>query len=316
MNNKSRIKSDNAGYIVTAGSLYTDIDACACSVAMCELLELKGERAATYFTAPCNYSVSKSLVSKGQLQSELPEGFSVQASKYIIVDVSDPEYIKDRVPLDNVVEVYDHHTGFEKYWADRIGKNSHIEFIGAAATLIFREWKKADSVDKMTRSTARLLAAAILDNTLDLTSSNTTDEDMKAYKELCAIANIGDKWRAGYFSEVQKTVEADLKNALFNDIKIIRGSSVLPPYLAQICVWNAERILNMLPQIRVWFAERQGGWMINIIDISRHCSYFVCDDIEFQKKIESIFAVSFKNGAAISAVPYLRKEIIKTVDQN
>ena len=301
-------------YILTAGSLYLDIDAYACSAAMRELLELKGERAVAYSLAPANYSVTDTLKSKGQLLNELPEGFSPQTSKYIIVDVSDPEYIGDRVPLENVVEVYDHHTGFEDYWTERIGDNSNIEFIGAAATLIFREWKKAGAVDKMTRASALLLIAAILDNTLNLTSSNTTEEDKSAYRELCRIAGIGDEWRACYFSEVQKNVEADLKNALFNDIKMIRESRVLPQRLAQLCVWDAESIMEKLPLIRGWFAERPGSWMMNIIDISRHRSVFVCDDAEIRMRIEEIFGVRFADGTAVSETPYLRKEIIKKVN--
>lgn len=311
MNSHNRLTGCSTGVIVTAGSLYLDIDAYACSVAMRELLELKGERAVAYSPAPCNYSVCDLVVSKGELLTELPDGFSAQASRYIIVDVSDPEYIKDRVPLDNVVEIYDHHTGFETFWAERIGSKAHIEFIGAAATLIFREWKNAGLTDKMNRSTALLLAAAILDNTLNLTSLNTTAEDKDAYRALCGIAGVSGEWRALYFSEVQKNVEADLKNALFKDIKIIRGNRILPPHMAQLCVWDAERILEKLTQIRCWFAERQGEWMMNIIDVSRHCSFFVCDDAGIQEKLAVVFPLRFHNGIAVSEVPYLRKEIIK-----
>ena len=161
-----------------------------------------------------------------------------------------------------------------------------------------------------------LLMAAILDNTLNLTSSNTTDEDMTAYNELCAKAGVGDDWRGYYFSEVQKGIEADLKNALFNDMKIIRGSAVLPQNVAQLCIWDAERIINKLPEIREWFKDVHSGWMINIIDISRRCGYFICDDNNVQKQFERIFGVRFDKGTAVSAIPYLRKEIIKTVNSN
>ena len=297
--------------IVTAGSAYIDIDAYACSVAMSELLNLRGKRAVAFSDAPCNYSVIPSLRKEGQLLTALPPGFSPESSGYVIVDVSDPHYIKDRVPLEKVAAVYDHHTGFEDYWAERLGEQAKIEFIGAAATLIFREWKKAEALDSMSRDTARLLVAAILDNTLDLTSSNTTDEDTDAYKTLCRTAHIGDEWRAVYFSEVQNSVEEDLKNAIFRDIKTIRDSDSLPPRLAQLCVWDAGRIFDKLPQIRTWFGEKPGGWMLNIIDISRRQSCFICDDIHIQRNIEAIFGVFFDKGIAVSRHPYLRKEIIK-----
>lgn len=297
--------------IITAGSTYLDIDAYACSVAMKELLGLKGECAVAYSKAPYNYSVCDFLIEDGQMVKCLPSELSEEELIYIIVDVSDPDYIKDSVPLDRVVEVYDHHVGFEEYWNSRIGDKSHIEFIGAAATLIYREWKMAGLQDKMTCSTALLLIAAILDNTLNLTSANTTAEDIEVFQELCRRENIGEEWCARYFSEVQVNVEADLRNALFNDLKRIQDNSVLPSRFAQLCVWDAEHILKRLPEIRQWFSDKPDSWMINVIDMKERCSYFICDDAYHQDKLEDVFKIHFESGAAKLPVSYLRKEIIK-----
>lgn len=310
------MKKETNCFIITAGSTYLDIDAYACSIALAELINLKGGTAIAYSNAPCNYSVCNSLMEEDHIQHSLPTDCSGENAKYIIVDVSDPEYIKDSVPLDRVVEVYDHHVGFEDYWNSRIGDKSHIEFIGAAATLIYREWKKAGLQDKMTRSTALLLIAAILDNTLNLTSSNTTAEDIETFHELCRRENIGEEWCAGYFSEVQSNVEEDLRNALFNDLKAIQNKSVLPPRIAQLCVWDVENIIRKLPEIRQWFSDNSDSWMINIIDIKQRCSYFVCDDNYHQWAIEKVFDVHFESGVAITSIPYLRKEIIKKANYN
>lgn len=296
--------------IITAGSTYLDIDAYACCVAMAELLRSKGETALAYSKAPCNYSVCPSLIQPGQIADRLPPDVAGQG-KYIIVDVSDPDFLKDSVPLADVVEVYDHHVGFEDYWSERIGDGAHIEFIGAAATLIWRQWKQAGLHEQMSRSTALLLIAAILDNTLNLTSSNTTREDRECLRELCEKENIGPDWCAAYLSEVQAGVEADLKNALFGDIKFIRNNPVLPERMAQLCVWDGERILEKLPQMRCWFEEKSQSWMINVIDIRHRCSYFVCEDPLCQQKIGALFGVRFSQGVAKTEVAYLRKEIIK-----
>lgn len=296
---------------VTAGLSYLDIDAYACMVAMAELLHLQGENAFAYSTAPCNYSVCEMLIEEGQILREMPSEFDRDTVKYIIVDVSDPEFLKGSVPLTQVIGIYDHHVGFEEYWTSRIGKDAHIEFIGAAATLIYREWKNAGLQDRMKRSTALLLIAAILDNTLNLTSSNTTKEDIEVFRALCAHTGVGEEFCVTYFSEVQKSVEADLKNALFGDIKTVRDNPVLPPRVAQLCVWNAEGVIARLDEIRGWFASLGELWMINIIDLSGNCSYFVCDDERTQRKIEPVFDVSFAAGVARTAKPYLRKQIIK-----
>ncbi len=297
--------------VITAGSTYLDIDAYACCVAMAELLRLKGKNAIAYSFASCNYSVCKSLVTGKQVLKVLPPDYCSGDIRYIIVDVSDPNFIKDVVPLEQIIEVYDHHAGFEEYWTSRIGDKAHIEFIGAAATLIYREWKLSGLQEKISHSTAKLLIAAILDNTLNLTSSNVTQEDVETFNELCERENIDKKWCSDYFSEVQTSIESDLKNALFGDIKTIRENNILPHKIAQISVWDAQSILDSLPKIRGWFAETTDTWMINVIDICHRCSYFVCDDSSCQKRIEKIFDVHFESGIAKSSVSYLRKEIIK-----
>ena len=302
--------------IITAGSNYLDIDAYACIVAMAELLNLQDIPAIAYSTAPSNYSVCSSLAKEGRIIQELPSDISEESAKYIIVDVSDPQFLKSSVSIEKIVEVYDHHAGFEDYWTRYIGDGAHIEFIGAAATLIYREWKKSGLSDQMKLSTAKLLIAAILDNTLNLTSSNTTREDIDVFRALCAHAGVSEEFRASYFSEVQKNIEADLKNALFGDIKTVRDNPILPPKVAQLCIWRAESVLARLDEIYNWFVPFRESWMINIIDLSENCSYFLCDDVMNQEKISHVVDVCFEAGIAKTNEPYLRKQIIKkTVSQ-
>ena len=297
--------------IITAGSTYLDIDAYACMVAMAELLKLQGVNGVAYSKAHCNYSVCDLVMEEGQIVRELPSSISEEDAKYIIVDVSDSEFLKNSVPLNQVIEIYDHHVGFEQYWQERIGENAHIEFIGAAATLIYREWKKSGLESKMTSGTAKLLIAAILDNTLNLTSSVTTQEDIDTFHEICTRENIGKEWCASYFSEVQDGIEADLKNALFGDVKSIHDNQVLPSHIGQVAIWNVASILGRIDEIRRWFNGRYDSWMLNIIDIQHGCNYFVCDSTEHQEKIEKVFDVHFETAIAKTPVSYLRKEIMK-----
>lgn len=296
--------------LVTAGSTYLDVDAYACAVAMAELLRLRGEEALAYSDAQPNYSVTPTLRREGQVLRCLPPEYRERETRYVIVDVSDPDYIKDSVPLEQVTEVYDHHVGFESYWQERIGEGTHIEFIGAAATLIYRAWKDRGLEGQMSPATARLLIAAILDNTLNLTSANTTEEDRDAFRALCRHAAVGEEWCAAYFSEVQTEVEADLKHALLGDTKTLRDTSVLPGRVSQLCVWDAHRIFARLPEIRGWYSGGE-SWMINIIDLKERCSFFVCDDPRHREAIGRVFDVDFSSDVARTPIPYLRKEIIK-----
>jgi len=57
--------------------------------------------------------------------------------EFVLVDVSDYQHFDPAVVLEQVVEVIDHHPGFENYWAQKLGSAADILPIGAAATLIF-----------------------------------------------------------------------------------------------------------------------------------------------------------------------------------
>ena len=95
------------------------------------------------------------------------------------------------------------------------------------------------------------------------------------------------------------------------DLKTINENSVLPPLVAQLCVWDADSVLKRLPEIRQWCCELLRPWMINIIELKHRCNYFVCDESQYQKKIESVFGVCFQDGVARTDRSYLRKELIK-----
>lgn len=89
-------------------------------------------------TDPMNASVTPTMRNLAKsFSSELQDG-----DKYVVVDMSDSNVISSFVPLDKVVEIYDHHFGFEEYWKKRLGDRSKIQPIGAAATLIWEEFKQ------------------------------------------------------------------------------------------------------------------------------------------------------------------------------
>lgn len=297
--------------IVTAGAAYLDIDAYACAVAMAELLCLQGHRAIAYSKAPCDYSVLPAFQTGEKVKRALPTDFQPEKAKYVLVDVSDPGFLEKSILPEQVVSVYDHHVGFEAYWSGRIGENACIAFIGAAATLVYRKWKQAGLTDKMQQDTARLLVAAILDNTLNLTSSVTTQEDIDAFHDLCAAACVDKAWCAAYFADVQKSVEADLENALLSDVKTLRNHPVLPEHVGQIAVWHVGHMLQKIEDIQACFRGRYDHWLLNIIDIQNNCSYFVCNDGERQQKMAQAFHVCFEGNVAKAPVSYLRKELIK-----
>src|SRR5690606_30261570 len=133
-----------------------------------------------------------------EILTKLPE----KVSGYVIVDVSEPSHIADFVEPEKVVSVFDHHYGFTDYWIEKIREeNTHIEMIGACATLIWEEFKKSDFEKEISETSASLLAIAIISNTFNLSVSLTSERDIKAYEELLPLTNLTRDWKEQYFRE-------------------------------------------------------------------------------------------------------------------
>ena len=298
--------------IVTSGSSYLDIDGYACTIGYSELLNLQGVRAIAATSAPFNYSISKGILALGkkiEMQKEIPPGLKVD---FTIMDVSNPNFFDGIVQDDLVLEVYDHHVGFEDYWHERIGERAKIEFIGCAATLIFEEWEKAGLTQQMSPETAKILVAAILDNTLNFTASVTDARDIMAKEKLCSLAGIDKNWEEGYFTECQEIIEHDLVSAIRKDAKTDCDTPGLPKVIGQITIWDAKKLLLNRASINSALGQWGSNWMLNIICIKDSKGYIVCEDIESQLGLCDIFGIEFENGIATMEKAMLRKELIKT----
>src|SRR3989339_1111560 len=153
--------------IITAGEKYNDIDALGCGVAYQKLLEPQGKSAAVVFRGPLNESVTKTIRSWDyDLQVALLN--NAAEFNYILVDVSEPSHFAKFVILDQVVEIFDHRYGFQDYWLERLGDKSRIDLVGACATLIWEEYKKAGLAKNIDTVSANLLSTAIVSNTLNM----------------------------------------------------------------------------------------------------------------------------------------------------
>lgn len=298
--------------IVTAALKFLDIDAYACIIAYAELLRLQGKDAVAFSSATLNESITKTIRSW-----DVPffTTYDIKDNDtFIVIDVSEPENIEKRVAFDRVEQIIDHHVGSEEYWRKRIGDSAEFTFIGAAATLIYEKWVQAGLLNKLPVATARLLAAGILDNTLNLASNITTPRDITAYNELLKIADLPGDWPKQYFSECQESIIADLENALVNDTTIMRLNSLGPDNIAfgQLAIWNAEQILNegkhILQQTMQTMANR---WCINLVSISEGKSYFLSSNDAIQHWVGEILDAKTTGSVATADRMWLRKEIFK-----
>ncbi|MNQ85759.1 putative manganese-dependent inorganic pyrophosphatase [compost metagenome] len=233
---------------------------------------------------------------------------------FILVDVSDPDYLDKIVTIDQVEEVVDHHVGFEDFWHNRIGNRAHIEFIGAACTQIYEKWLAADLVDRMSETSARLLISGILDNTLNFKAAVTTTRDKAAYKELLTIANLPSSWAAQYFTECQESIFKNIQRALELDTKMMKLTNINTDAIAfgQLVIWSGERAISEhRSAIEKTMSEKSNDWFINIVSIDEGTSYFLCSNAIVQEWAQKISDAHFTGGVAQTNRLWLRKEIVK-----
>ena len=91
----------------------------------------------------------------------------------------------------------------------------------------------------------------------------------------------------------------------FNMVKLALLEAGIPREDFEITPYPIER-----PEIRTWFAGGE-GWLMNIIGLRENRSCFVCGDPYYQRQLERVFGVRFEGDTALTAAPYLRKQIIK-----
>lgn len=122
--------------VVTTGQRYCDLDALACVIAYCEI---DPGKYLPVIPGPLNHSVTQTIKKWGlQYKIKPPK----EVSGYIIMDVSEDAFLADFVNVKKIVEIYDHHFGFENIWQARPWVKTNIVEIGACATLVWEEIKK------------------------------------------------------------------------------------------------------------------------------------------------------------------------------
>ena len=294
--------------IVTSGSKYIDIDAYAGIIAYSNLLRLKGIQAKAVSTAKLNESITSSLL---ELNTKLDKYEEKEDDEFIIIDVSNKDYFDEIVKESKIVEVIDHHTGFEEYWERKLGENSKIEFIGSVATLIVEDYEKENLLEKMSKDIAILLMSAILDNTLNFQAKVTNERDKIAYKKLLKIASVNDNYAEKYFLECQQNIERDLKVAIENDTKVEKICDLLPRVFGQLTLWNKEFIISNKEIVYETLHHIDKEWMMNLISLEDAKSYIIAEDTNVKVGLERLFNKSFEDDILELENVWLRKEIIK-----
>lgn len=297
--------------VVTAGRDYLDIDAYGGIVAYGELLQCLGQASVAISTAPTNGSVTQPLK---QMAVSLETRYTAEDNdSFVVIDLSDPDFFDGFVTAENVITVIDHHAGFEQYWSEKIGPEARIEFVGAACTLVYEAWQEAKVADKMSKQSATLLAAGIIDNTLNFKAQLTTDRDRDAYAWLAEHAKLSPSWAHQYLEDCQAELLSDLRTNLINDTKHIAypGDSEKTT-IGQIAVLDAKTFLDEYStEITNVLSDGTSKWYLNLLNLTSGQSYFYTNDTATKLWLQKLLGVTFSEDLAVAKTLWLRKEIYK-----
>lgn len=292
--------------IITSGCKYIDIDAYAGIFAYHHLLKNLGYPVYTYNKAEENESISPMIK---ELNDQFDNVDILPTDQFIVLDISNPEFFSDVVKLDHVVEVIDHHTGFEDFWKQK-PINSQIEFIGSICTIIYERYVKYQKEELLDTKICKLLIAGILDNTLNLKSSITTDRDKVAYQSLMKLGNISNEFRTDYFHSCYQNIEGSLKEAIEKDIKIEFVNELLPEVFGQLIVLEKDVVFNQLEMVHSVF-EPYNTWVLNVMSLSDGKSYLLFHSAIVKKQLETLFEQKAENNYMVLEHFLLRKQIMK-----
>lgn len=295
--------------VVTSGITFTDIDTLACAVAYAEILNKSNRPALAYLPGPLNQSIVSTIKT---WNLNFSDHFDINDHPLIVVDVSEPDYLKNSLKISNVIEIYDHHFGFEKYWYDILGENSHIEAVGACATLIWEQAVK-NKINLSTDS-SNLLYTAVFSNTLNFNSSVSHDRDKQAFSEISKKTRLPQDWIGSYYLQLESESLSDPALAVTNDIKVVKTSRFSEPlFIGQLELWHSKIFIEANSKIIKSALLRKGSpyWFFTSPSISEGMNYIYCENSEIKKFLSNALGAKFIDNIGVTSKLFLRKEILK-----
>lgn len=297
--------------IVTAGGMAADVDVLACAVAYAELLRLEGKNAVAVVSPIFTASVTPTILAWGGVYETQYE--PQQGDTFVIVDISDPDRIAAFVDRARIVEIYDHHFfGQEHQWYETLGEDAHIEHVGACATLIWEQVVTRGHAEALSQSSKRLLCAAIVSNSLNLTARVTAERDHVALGDLEASVGLPEDWIASYFAEqehylgqhLEKLLDADTKNQPLENTAVI--------VIGQLELWNARPFIERNREVLERTLKSRGyqQWFLSAPSVSEGINYLFTTDASTQAFLAEKLNVTFDGAIATTARLMMRKEII------
>lgn len=298
--------------VVLTGKAYTEIDGLASVLAYTDLLRLEGKDSVAVLPGPINRTVTDE-IKKWPLrfETQLPK---MNNKQLVVMDMSDVKYFSGFIPEEQIVELYDHHAGFESYWQEKLSDKAKIEKVGSCATLIWEEYQKRNQSKNISPVNANLLYTAIISNNLNMFSSVTDQRDKDALNNLKKYTSLPSNWVEHYFREQEKSVFSDPEKTIKEDTKIVTiGNPPIKIVIAQLELWNSKEFFDKyLSEVKtsiVGFGEDL--WFLTSPSISEGKNYLFTTSAETKLLLQKVLNVKFEGDLAVTNKLLLRKEILK-----
>ena len=301
--------------LITAGKTYADIDTLACCIGYSELLTLKGIEHQIVLPQVLNHSVTPLVKDLGwEINTQIPE--DLENVGFVIVDVSEPSHFASFVDPEKVVEIYDHHFGFEEYWKTKENVKACIEPVGSCTTLIWEEYKKAGIEDQVSELVANLFSITTLSHTLDFKSTVTTERDIQAYKDLEDKVTLPSNWVEAHFREVEKELLEEPLKSLENDTKSLKmGEKEF--VIAQMELWDSRTFVEKEIKVIESFLKNSSSEFafLTAPSISEGCNHLVTYSERMKDILEQSIGAKFEKHLGKTEKLFLRKEIVRELQK-
>jgi len=295
--------------VVTTGKRFCDIDALACVLTYPEIVP----DTLPVITSPLNQSVTKQIRNWPlSYQSSLKSNGDWQ---FVIVDVSEENQFPPFVQKEKIIEIYDHHLGFEKIWEKKLGEKAKIEPVGACATLLWEEFKRRQPDKKISSLAAALLYTAILSNTLNFLAETATERDKQAFEELKAFTNLPPDWISQYYQDQERQAYLNTERAVLRDTKIetIKGLNCA---IGQMELWNSRDFIkekrNEIALVLKNFGQEY--WFLISPSLGENRTYIYTKNQLIKEFLQRALRINFFDGdIGITEKLLTRKDILSKI---
>ena len=263
-----------------------DTDGVACSIAMAKFLSSKNEK---WISGVLGSIGEETVFILQSLEIPFPDTNIVldEAEKIVLVDTHHKSQLPIGFPYSKVVSIIDHHpNGDEDLFPTASITNQKI---GAAASLVAEIYIENGIVDI---PILKLLAFAILSNTLNFFAPSSTEFDKKIFEQICDIVPIEVELIDKMFAHRCLILNKDIYFALCADFKIFDTKSGRVG-ISQIEAYNLEKMIDIFQCVdalqQIASENSLDFCLFNGVDIKLKRSLVVAANYQSQKLLCSLF---------------------------